>query len=613
MTETATAAVPTLEARSPAAMFDRGLRLALVLCLLGFLLGLALLPIDEDRMRYWHMLMTVAMYRSQDTVWLGLGVGACLALYWSARSQTLARAFAWTAAFWPARPRPVAYAAIIALVVLAFVGAGTYLFTHAYGLVLDEFMGEIQADIFRSGRLLVRYPGEWGEYVRALFPAFLFQDVDNQLWGSGYRPVFAAIRALFSLAGLGPLTNAILTALSVVLIADIARKLWPDRGDAAVLAAVLLATGPQFLITGMTGFAWPAHLCLNLLWLRLYLRDDTLGHGLAALVGFAAVGLHQINPHPFFVLPFMLALLGARRWRLAGFYACTYSAALVTWIFWTDIAVYLTADQSSAETGPATTVGVGYVANAISLINADRFFGLPLIVVNLLRLMAWQNLAVLPLIVVALRPWKAAPPIVRLLAWSCVLSMIPYVLVMPNQMYAWGYRYMHGLLGNMALIAVYGWIRLSAQGGLAPVAAKRAIVALTLAVIVVGMPLRSAQLERYVAPMAAANRFIHSLPSDIVLVDIARIWFRTGTIRNDPFLESRPLVLSMRYLTPDLLARICQRYSVTYVDYDDLAPFGVMGVETHFAEGKDLSGHDWTMRSMVEGPACRAGDPTAGG
>ena len=73
-----------------------------------------------------------------------------------------------------------------------------------------------------------------------------------------------------------------------------------------VVAAVLLATSSQFLLTAMTPYSMTAHLALNLAWLWLFLRGGVVGHSLAIAVGALACGLHQLVFHPLFVAPFAL-------------------------------------------------------------------------------------------------------------------------------------------------------------------------------------------------------------------------------------------------------------------------------------------------------------------
>lgn len=586
------------------ARFRRGGWLLLTLCCLGLSIGLALLLlVDEAALRAYlrGTFKTVVMYRGQDTIWFGLCVSFGVYLCWSLRRGPDAGDPPWAAAIWPTAPNLPRLAVTIALLVLIVVGAGTYLVHHGHATVLDESQPALQAEIFLSGRLLAPAPEEWEAMTEALFPFLMFHDPEHHLWGSAYRPVHAAIRAAFDLISLGTLSNAILTVLSVLLIVAVARRIWPDRADAVALAAIFLATGPQFLFTGMTGFPWSAHLFMNLLWLWLYLRDDRWGHGLAALVGFFAVGLHQVNVHPLFVMPFMLSLLWARRWWLAAFYAGLYSVALLTWSNWNEIAIFLSASTSTAPVD-ALSHSARHFGHPLSLFGLPVLVKQPLMVFNLLRLLAWQNIMIVPLIFVALRPWSSAPQVVRLLAWGCVLTMIPYVLIMPNQSYAWGYRYAHGLLGSLALIAAHGWVVLSAADRPTVAVAKRAIIGFTALVLAVGLPLRAVQMDSYVRPLADAHRFIRSLPTDVVLVDIRKIWFQYDAFRNDPFLADGPIVLSLMHLSPDQVRQVCGAYSVTVVDGDDLAPLGVKTVD----RGEWPARHDPDLlRALADGPACQ--------
>ena len=585
----------------PDALFRRGAWYLLAICLFGLAIGLALLFVDGEffRVRLYGTLMTVSMYRDQDTVWLAVCVAFSLYLRWLSRQRAGAPPPTPLAAFWPDEPNVARWTAAIAALVLLGTGLGTYVVHHAHDLIVDEYMPEFQSGIFLSGDWLASYGREWDGMIKALFPQFIYANTEHNVWGSNYRPVHAAIRAAFDLVSLGPLTNAILTTASIVLIVAVARRLWPDRRDAAILAAVLLATGPQFLINGMAGLSWPAHLCLNLLWLWLFLRDDALGHALAALVGCAAIGLHQVNVHPMFVMPFMIALLFSRRWWLAGFYAVVYATAIFTWLNWLDIAVALSAGPQLPEVLPgAAPRNVGGLLAELQL---GRLFYEPLMVFNGLRLLAWQHVLLLPLIFVALRPWSTVPPTIRLLAWGCVFMMIPYVLIMPNQFHAWGYRYAHGLLGSFALIAVHGWVVLSANKGATVAAAKHAIIGFAALLVAVGIPLRALQTEAFVRPYADANRYIHALETEVVLVDAARVWFSNDVIRNDPYLTGQPVVLSYLYLTPEQLRQVCGRYSVTVIDHDDLARFDIPMVDRDYM----FTEHDQTLRAIANGPECQ--------
>jgi hypothetical protein len=116
-----------------------------------------------------------------------------------------------------------------------------------------------------------------------------------------------------------------LAALAVVTNFGVARRLWPTRLDAALISALLVATSSQVLVTSMASYAMTAHLTLNLIWLRMFLRDDKIGHGAAIAVGFLASGLHQLIFHPLFVAPFVVRLWASGRRPLALAYIVRYS------------------------------------------------------------------------------------------------------------------------------------------------------------------------------------------------------------------------------------------------------------------------------------------------
>ena len=75
------------------------------------------------------------------------------------------------------------------------------------------------------------------------------------------------------------------------------------------MALLLLVLSGQVLFAGMTAFAMPAHLFVNLLWLWLFLADRRRTDLVALAVGFVGTGLHQPLFHPLFVLPFLVLLL----------------------------------------------------------------------------------------------------------------------------------------------------------------------------------------------------------------------------------------------------------------------------------------------------------------
>src|SRR5882672_8682511 len=123
---------------------------------------------------------------------------------------------------------------------------------HDFALSADEFMAEFDARIFASGRLLAWVAPEWRDYVPALQPIFRLAVPENAYLISSYLPVNAAFRSACLLLGEPALEGAVLAGVAVLALCGVARKLWPDRPDAAVVGVILLVCSSQFLITAAT-------------------------------------------------------------------------------------------------------------------------------------------------------------------------------------------------------------------------------------------------------------------------------------------------------------------------------------------------------------------------
>jgi len=140
------------------------------------------------------------------------------------------------------------------------------------------------ARIFASGHLMAEAPPQWRSFVPALEPMFMLQTPGHRFWASGYLPVNAALQAIGIAIRLNGLISPLLAGLAVVSTWAVGRRLWPDRPNAALVAAMLLATSSQFLVTAMTPYAMTA--------------PSRLEHDLAvALPARRAVGPCRRDPH----------------------------------------------------------------------------------------------------------------------------------------------------------------------------------------------------------------------------------------------------------------------------------------------------------------------------
>ena len=139
-------------------------------------------------------------------------------------------------------------------------------------------------------------------------------------------------------------------------------------------------------------------------------------------------------------------------------------------------------------------------------------------------------------------------------ALGVALTLAFYLFFPLTQGHGWGYRYAYQVLGSLALLAAAGTPSLVAAAG-----ARRAqalLVASFATALLVQVPLRFWQGERFIRPYAAAYRTLASKPARVVLVYGDSIWYSRDLIRNDPYLRGQPVVLAARMLTREGRAKI---------------------------------------------------------
>jgi hypothetical protein len=298
--------------------------------------------------------------------------------------------------------------------------------------------------------------------------------------------VYSALKAGFVVLGAERWLNPLLTGATVVVLALVARRLWPDERLRPAVAVALLATSSQFVVTSGTGYAMPAHLLFNLVWLWLYLRGDALSYGLALGVGVLAMGLHNPFPHTLFVAPFMLRLLRERRWTRLGAAAVVYVAGAALWL------TYL------RFVDPVVT---GADEGLLSIFRFPDVAAGVLLMMNVALLLTWHAPILGVLVFAALSHPRRLPAPVVDLALGVLTTLAFFAFYPSTQGHGWGYRYAHQVLGNLCLVAASG-----APIAMAAFGDRRARQWLTAGIVValaVQLPLRLRDTERFVRPFAA--------------------------------------------------------------------------------------------------------------
>ncbi|MET0360119.1 MAG: MFS transporter, partial [Sphingobium sp.] len=374
----------------------------------------------------WHIARDRAvplpdyLFRMQDMpVLIGLAFGLASLIPLDRRLDTWPPAIPsrWTMA-----------AAILVVVVLARLGRD--LVFHGYSPSRDEVMVELAGAYLANGRIGLPIPPEWLSHARAMMPEFYSPYGAGQTWTSIYLPVHAAIRALFVRLGDADLAAPAMLGVGLVALWDVARSLFPTRADARAVTMIMAITSVQLLTTAMTPYAMTSHFALDMVWLALILRGGAVAGGLAAAVLSLAAGLHQWHFPILFAGPFILWLFWRRRWALA---LGQTGAVVVAVALWATLWPMLLAHLLGPPLGGAARGAPEVDDKMYSLFDRLSKWQ-PLL--NVARLMAWNNMLLLPLSALSLaglphmvvrlvrRPRSAAwlrEPSILLPLWGVIL------------------------------------------------------------------------------------------------------------------------------------------------------------------------------------------------
>jgi hypothetical protein len=160
-----------------------------------------------------------------------------------------------------------------------------------------------------------------------------------------------------------------------------------------------------------------------------------------------------------------------------------------------------------------------------------------------------------------------------------VTVLIGFALAM-YQGYGWGFRYMHGQIGALCLLAGYGWTVLS-RGGERPMRLVWGASAISL----VAMAFLLSSTEHHVRSYARTLKAMRGSGADVVLVDLRGGYFMNDLVRFDDGRPARPAIMSLAMLNPEKLAALCRTYDIALIDYRQFWRMGVHPVSPVIREG----------------------------
>ncbi len=469
---------------------------------------------------------------------------------------------------------------------------GHYLIFFGRDLSRDEQMANFDAYIFAQGRLFWPIPPFWRPFAPALNLLYTLPIGNYEAWVSAYLPVNAALRGAMGLLNARSLTSPLLVGIGFLALWWVGGRLWPKSPAARAVTLVLYVGSPQVLVTGMTAFAMTGHLAFNLVWLALFLADRRATHASAAVIGFLATGLHQPLFHPLFILPFLGLLAFRRRWPLLAYYVTCYALIGAFWYAWP---IWI----SAHGVGPTPTHGVTAVSFLARLLNTLRepaWGALGVMALNLLRFAVWQHLFLLPLLALGLVVAWRGNTMARALAIGFLLPIPVMFVLLPLQGNGWGYRYMHGVIGNACLLGGYGWQALEAEG----LSLRAAFRAMSLATFLVLLPLRALQARLWVAPYHQVDAEIAASRADFAIVGTDVQDITVDLVLNRPDLSNRPIRLDSRKLHVDDMRTLCARGSITFFYAAQMRPID----EFLLGTPREDSAHDLALERAARRLGC---------
>lgn len=452
---------------------------------------------------------------------IALAAALIAARRWGASGPAFAPRLAF---WWP-------WLAAALLFALAWSGHGWLMGGH--DLSRDEQMALFDADILSRGELFARLPADWAATGEALNRTFVLPGLPADAWVSGYLPVNAALHAVGAALGDAHATAPLLAAAALLALWACALRLWPGDAAPQTIALLCLLLSAQMLVTATTSYAMTGHLALNLFWLALFLRDRWWAYALLLPVGFLATGLHQPIFHPLFVAPFLLLLAERRRWWVLASLIGGYAAIGLFWLSWPSMIVAAAAPTAAALPAAGGTDYPTRLFETLAQWNANGFW---LMALNLLRFAAWQHVLLLPLAFTAVALGWRTGGLIRALALGPILTIVALLILLPYQGHGWGYRYLHGTIGNVCLLAGYGWIALRERG----LDRQRLVKVSSMATLALLFWL-GWNAHRIADAYASLDGRIAASDADYALIDEAAAFSARDLVYNPPFLDRRPM------------------------------------------------------------------------
>ncbi len=435
---------------------------------------------------------------------------------------------------------------------------GSYFVTLNYPLSMDEFAMKFMTEIMANFDVTASIPESWRGLVHTIKPIWVNYHFMPHEWTTQYWPVFSLLAVPFQWLGHFEWYPPILATLTILLIWNCGKLIWPGNPIPSWVSVILLATSAQFLITSMTAYAMTGHVFFNVLWLWIYLKNKDWSWLILPWIGIMALGLHQPIPHALFVLPFCIRIARTQPIKRTAYIGIVYLFGCIYWYLWMNNILY-----NDLNVTARTWLSSFGAPGSIQILSRA---------INTVYLITWQNPLAFILLTISISEWKNHKIIERDLLYSVIITSVFYFLFNGTGGHGWGARYSHQILANIALLGGFTYSR-------SPVFSYRVFSIATCISLFLLLPIRSIQVRSFTTPYSKADRSINRTDADFVMIDTISGYNSRDLLRNDPYLKKRPIRVDHLSLTPKMYQAFIERGSCVVFDSNDLTKNGILPVE----------------------------------
>jgi hypothetical protein len=453
---------------------------------------------------------------------------------------------------------------------------GTLVIYHNHPLAMDEYAAYFQSRAFAAGKLHGRFPVPLLDWLipRGFQNYFLNISRATGSVAEAYWPGFALLLTPFMWAGVPWLCNAVISALTLLVIHRLALELFEDR-EAAGFALLLTIASPVIFANGISYYAMPAHLLANSVFALLLVRPTPLRTAVAGVVGSIALVLHNPVPHMLFAAPWLVWVASRQCGMrlLAALIAGYLPLCALLGVGWFLFSAHMLSD------------GLALAAAPISLLHRVRsmfeIFSLPNSTVLLARLIGiakvwlWAVPGLMIFAAVGAVRWRH-DPLCRLLTASAVLTVFGYIFVPVDQGHGWGYRYFHSAwmaLPLLATAALFEPARFAGKAGLPTrlfedSETKCFVLACILLTLVFGVGFRAWQMQDFLARDISQVPQYTGTERRVVILDGRFSFYGADLVQNDPWLLGNEIRMYSHGASADqrMMAQYYPEFHTVYSD-----------------------------------------------